>query len=119
MNSKFYDYLKVIAQIWLPALGTLIFTLTDLWNLKWGPQAVGSITAVDAFLGVGLGLSSRSYNKNEKNFDGFLTVDTSRPNRNIYSVDVTTALETLPEMNDVRLKIRPGKLASMQTDESS
>lgn len=63
MNSKVYDVLKWIAQILLPALGTLYFALANIWNLPLGEQIVGTITAIDAFLGVILGISKSAYDK--------------------------------------------------------
>lgn len=39
----------------------------SVWELLYGGQIVGTITAVDAFLGVLLGLSTAQYNnKNEE-----------------------------------------------------
>lgn len=63
LNDKVYDILKFIAQIVLPALGTLYFALASIWGLPYGEQIVGTITAIDAFLGAILGLSSIGYNK--------------------------------------------------------
>lgn len=63
LNNKTYDILKFIAQIVLPALGTLYFALASIWGLPYGEQIVGTITAIDAFLGTILGLSSIGYNK--------------------------------------------------------
>lgn len=58
-----YDKLKFVAQILLPAIGTLYFALASIWGLPYGEQIVGTITAVDAFLGAVLGISSSNYNK--------------------------------------------------------
>lgn len=63
MTNKVYDVLKWIAQFFLPAAGTLYFALSSIWGLPYGEQIVGTITAVDAFLGAVLGISSISYNK--------------------------------------------------------
>lgn len=63
MSNKVYDVLKWIAMYLLPALGTLYFTMAGIWGLPYGEQVVGSITAVDTFLGVLLGISSAQYNK--------------------------------------------------------
>lgn len=60
-NSKIYDALKFIAQIVLPAAGTLYFALSQIWGLPLGEEVVGTITAVDAFLGALLGISSAQY----------------------------------------------------------
>ena len=66
MNDKTYDVLKWIATYLLPALGTLYFALAQIWNLPYGEQVVGSITAIDTFLGVVLGLSTSQYNKQKE-----------------------------------------------------
>lgn len=66
MSNKVYDVLKWIAMYFLPAIGTLYFALSGIWNLPYGEQVVGTITAVDTFLGVLLGISTSQYNKNIK-----------------------------------------------------
>lgn len=63
MSNKVYDILKFIAQVVLPALGTLYFALAGIWNWPLGEQVVGTITAIDTFLGVLLGISTSKYNK--------------------------------------------------------
>lgn len=63
MSNKTYDILKWVAQLLLPALGTLYFALSEIWGFPYGDQIVGTITAVDAFLGVVLGISTAQYNK--------------------------------------------------------
>ena len=63
MSNKVYDILKRIAQYVLPALGTLYFALANLWGLPYAEQIVGTITAVDTFLGVILGISTVQYKK--------------------------------------------------------
>ena len=45
------------------AAGTLYFALAGIWGLPYGEQVVGTITAVDTFLGVILGISTSQYNK--------------------------------------------------------
>lgn len=66
MNNKIYDILKYIAQIGLPALGTLYFSLSSIWGLPYGEQVVGTITAIDTFLGALLMISSAKYNNGVK-----------------------------------------------------
>lgn len=63
LTNKTYDILKYIAQYVLPACGTLYFALAGIWNLPYGEQIIGTITAVDTFLGVLLGISTNTYNK--------------------------------------------------------
>jgi len=66
MDNKVYDVLKWIAQILLPAIGALYFALAQIWGLPYAEQIVGTITAVDAFMGVLLGISTYQYNKELK-----------------------------------------------------
>ena len=63
MKNEVYDILKYTAQIVLPAAGTLYFALASIWGLPCGEQVVGTITAVDTFLGAILEISKSSYNK--------------------------------------------------------
>lgn len=62
-SNKTYDALKWIAQYLLPGIGTLYFGLASIWGLPYGEEVVGTITAIDTFLGVLLGISSVQYNK--------------------------------------------------------
>ena len=63
MSDRTYQVLKWIALILLPALGTLYFAIAQIWGLPYAEQIVGTITAVDTFLGCLLGVSTSSYKK--------------------------------------------------------
>lgn len=65
MKNKTYDVLKWIAQIVLPAIATLYFALAEIWNFPFANEVVGTITAIDAFLGVLLGVSNANYVKKQ------------------------------------------------------
>jgi hypothetical protein len=66
MSNKTYDALKWIAMYLLPSAGTLYFALAGIWGLPYGEQVVGTITALDTFLGVILGISTSQYKKTEE-----------------------------------------------------
>ena len=66
LSDKVYNVLKWIAQVALPALGTLYFALAGIWGFPYGEQIVGTITAIDACLGALLGLSTINYMKKNK-----------------------------------------------------
>lgn len=66
LSNKAYNILKWVAQLALPAIGTLYFALAGIWGFPYGEQVVGTITAVDTFLGVVLGISTAQYNKEAK-----------------------------------------------------
>lgn len=63
MTNKTYDILKWVAQIALPAIGTLYAALAGIWGFPYGEQIVGTILAVDTFLGALLQISTAQYNK--------------------------------------------------------
>lgn len=67
MTNKVYDILKWVALIVLPAVAVLYGTLASIWGLPYGEQIPDTITAVDLFLGVILGVSNVSYNKSNIN----------------------------------------------------
>lgn len=63
MSNNVYDILKYIAQIVLPAVATLYFALSKIWAFPYGAEIVGTISAVDAFLGALLKISTDQYNQ--------------------------------------------------------
>lgn len=65
MPDKVYDVLKAIAMIILPALGTLYFALAGIWGWPYAEEIIGTITAIDTFLGVILGISTMQYKKTQ------------------------------------------------------
>jgi hypothetical protein len=66
LSDKMYNTLKWIAMIALPAVGTLYFAIASIWGLPYGEEIVGTITAVDMFIGALLGISTMQYNKTNK-----------------------------------------------------
>ena len=65
MSNKTYDILKYIAQIVIPALATLYFALAQIWGFPYGEEVVGTLTAIDAFLGAVLRISTNNYYANQ------------------------------------------------------
>ena len=63
MSNDTYDILKYIAQIVLPACGTLYSAVSGIWGLPYGEEIVATIMAVDLFMGAVLKISTDNYNK--------------------------------------------------------
>lgn len=61
MSNKVYDILKFFAQIVLPALGALYFGLCKIWGFPYGEEVVGTIAAIDTFMGAVLQYNSNKY----------------------------------------------------------
>ena len=107
LKNKAYDATKYVAQIALPAVGTLYFALSQIWGLPSGAEVVGTITAVDAFLGVLLGLSSKAYNNSPESHDGYIGATGVDPDTGNPDVKLTfTKLPSeLMDKGTVRLKV--------------
>lgn len=63
MPDKLYDILKWLTMYLLPAVGTLYFALASIWGFPFGEQVVGTVSAIETFLGVVLGISNIKYKK--------------------------------------------------------
>lgn len=77
MSDKVYDVLKWIALILIPAIGTLYFALAGIWGFPYAEAIVGTLTAVDTFLGAILGISTSMYKKNQNESNDFNEEDES------------------------------------------
>lgn len=66
LSNKQYDLLKIIALKILPAIGTFVGTVGTTLNWELTAITVTIITAFDAMLGTMLGISTDSYNKEDK-----------------------------------------------------
>ena len=67
LSDKVYDILKWVQRLLLPAIATLYLALGSIWKdiiyLPYPEQVAATITAIDTFLGVILGISTANYNK--------------------------------------------------------
>ena len=61
LSNKLYDILKYIAQIVIPAVATLYFALAKIWGFPYATEIVGTLAAVDAFMGALLQISTNQY----------------------------------------------------------
>lgn len=106
LSNEAYDALVWVAQIFLPALGVLYATLAGLWGFPNPDAVVGTIVAVDLFLGALLKISQSRYNKSTESVDGRLVVEPSNEEGlDIYRVQVPIA--ALHEKQKVTLEVIP------------
>lgn len=102
-----YDILKYLAQVGLPALATLVFSLGPIWDLPNADEITKTIVAVNVFLGALLVLNQVRWNNSDEKYDG--TIDPAHANAQTSS----EALSLKSEPNDllgqkeVLLKVRP------------
>lgn len=102
ITGKLYDWLKWLAQVALPAAGTLYFTLSGIWGLPSANEVVGTIVATDLFLGVILGISQINYQKSVED-GGELIVQPD--GKKVFSLNEGT-VDNLHTKKEIRFKVK-------------
>ena len=69
LPNNVYDWLKWIALIVLPALGTLYATLGVTWGFPYVEQIKTTCLALGVFIGTIIGVSTMNYNKTQNKED--------------------------------------------------
>lgn len=105
MSNRLYDALKFIAQILLPALGALYFGVAHIWDLPKADEIVGTITVVDTFLGVLLGLSTKQYNDSDAKYAGVIEVTNQNDGAKLFSLNLHSNPLTLEQNKEVTFKV--------------
>lgn len=75
LSDKWYDHMKRLTTIILPAFASAYYALGGIWNLPETEKVVGTITVIITFLGAVLGISSKSYKNSDERFDGVVEVE--------------------------------------------
>lgn len=110
ITGKLYDWLKYLAQIVLPALGTLYFTVAGIWHIGGADKVVGTIMSIDLFLGVLLGISQMNFNKGIENA-GEMHIDENGLKSFVLDADKVD-VDKLDEKTEVRFKVKKKKPAA-------
>ena len=61
MNSRYYDISKWTALVFIPAAAALYAAVSTIWGWPNQTAILGTISAVEAFLGAILGIQSANY----------------------------------------------------------
>lgn len=104
LSGSTYDKLKPVAAIALPALAALYLTLGQTWDLPKPEQVSATIGAVNTFLGIILGLSSRAYKKSDAKYDGIITHDEDGTK---FGIELEDDTDNIPKKKEILLKVRP------------
>ena len=110
LGSALYDKVKFLVQVLLPAVGTLYFTLGNVWGWPNIEEVLGSLTAVGLFLGTVVGISSASYNMSDARFDGTVNVLTSDEGNKLFTLELDGDPADLEQKNDIVFKVRSDQL---------
>ena len=105
LSNKQYDFIKFLTVVLLPALGTLYFALAQIWNLPSGEEILGTMMALQVFIGAVMGISTKAYNASDAKYDGTLTTSDT-PQKTIVSVETKDHPEVLAQKDEVLLKVK-------------
>lgn len=118
LKGKLYDTLKFLALLVFPALGTLYFALAGIWGLPHAEQVVGTIVAIDTFLGVCLQLSSTAYNKSDDKYDGDVVFEEGIGGKQVVQLELNEDPNGLPtrieDRGELRFKVKKVREAQKQ-----
>lgn len=112
LKNGTYNALKFIALVVLPAAATAYAAIAGMWHLPDTEQVIGTISAVDTFLGAMLHVSTKSYSPAT---NGALKVDLSDPTKETYTLDVTTPIEDIKKLSHLVLAVEPAASIEMKT----
>ena len=112
LSEKMYNVLKRLAMVWIPAVGTLYGALAATVGLPNPAAVIGVLTAVDAFLGVMLGVSTSMYNAKAaaaaKDISGIITVTQTADGGRKFSFNFAKELPEIEQLAVAHFKVQRG-----------
>lgn len=117
LSNKIYDVLVFVAQILLPAAGSLYFALAGVWGFSNADTVVGTIVVVDTFLGALLGLNKLAYNSSEAKYDGTMEVFRTVEGKKTFSLNLNSDPQDLDQKKEVIFKVDPKDLPDLRSSQ--
>lgn len=108
LSNRSYEFGKKLVQVILPAIASLYFGLASIWGLPAAEQVVGTIAVITTFLGVCLGISSKTYRELAE-FGGKIVVTETEEGRTLYSLEVDGDPEDIEKLSSVTFKVESHK----------
>lgn len=105
LSNGLYDQVKRSATVLLPGFSALYFALAQIWGLPAAEQVVGTVAAVNVFLGLLMSLSTKAYNSNGLNLDGDLHVITEDDGKAYTGVALNDIPEVVRDQKTVTLRV--------------
>lgn len=111
LTDKVYNFLKKLVTVYLPAFSTFYFVMAGIWNFPHPEQVVGSIAALCTFLGITLGISTKTYNNSPEKYDGSVLLNTKEDGTKVYTLEVNGNLDSIETKNQLLFKVAPGEIS--------
>jgi hypothetical protein len=104
LSNSVYDKLKKLTQVGLPAIGSLYFGLSNIWNWAGAEEVVGSLALITTFLGLVLGASSKNYDS-DKDIAGDFVIDTNPDGTKVVRLDLNDEASNVIERDRITFKV--------------
>lgn len=104
LNDKWYAILEYNARVTLPAAAVLYLALSSLWSFPNPAEVVGTIVAIDTFLGVFLGFAQKAYDASDAAYNGSLNILPNNGGK-LFSLDLAGDPNDLETLNKVTFKV--------------
>lgn len=104
LGDSAYDRLKRTTTVGLPAVGALYFALAQIWHLPKAEEVVGTVAALNTFLGVFLHASTKSYNKSDSKYAGVIEVEET-PDSKQLTISLTDPNDPIENKDEVTFKV--------------
>lgn len=111
LTDTAYNFLKWLALVFLPASSTFYFVMAGIWNFPNPEQVVGTIAALCTFLGIVLGLSTKTYNNSSTKYDGSVLLNTKEDGTKVYTLEVNGNLDDIGSKDQLVFKMASGQIS--------
>lgn len=106
INDEVYGALTIVSRYILPLIAGSYFAGSIFFGLPYEDCIVGSTIFVGIVLNVFLGVIHFKYRRdNGSPYDGIMQVDTSDPDKDVYSLVVLSPVQELKDMAQVTFKV--------------
>lgn len=106
LSDRTYNVLKHVAAVGLPAISALYFALAQIWNFPDTSEVMGTISAINVFVGGLVGVSTKQYNNSDAKYVGAIEVmDTG--DKKTFSLSFNEDPSDLDKLSEATFKIAP------------
>ena len=114
-SEQFYKTLNNLALVIFPAVATMYAGLATVWGLDYAREVVGTIVAIDTFLGVLVKVGQNSYDNSDAKYDGVVGV-VETDDKLSYVLNLDDDPVKLKDRSEIRLKVGPSVAGTLAGD---
>lgn len=105
LSNFWYAFAKQGATIILPAIGTLYFMIAGTWGLPYGEQVVGTVAALNLFVGVLVGVAKKIYEGTGGGDDGTIVVTVGDDGKKKFDLKLNQDPDELDQKDKIVFKV--------------